>query len=54
MMKYLVLCDHHQAIIEQDTAQQAKMLFSCGRRKLQDVRAYVATEDDERVVEARR
>ncbi len=53
-MKYLVLCDHHQAVIEQDTPEQAKQLFSCGRCKLTDMRAYLATEDDLRVVEARR
>lgn len=53
-MKYLVLCDHHQAVIEQDSAMQAKMLFSCGRCKSQDVRVYVATDDDARVIAARR
>jgi len=48
-MNYLILCDHHQAVIEQDSPEQAKLLFSCARGKLKDMRAYAL-----RVVEARR
>jgi hypothetical protein len=53
-MKYLVLCDHHQAVIEQDTPDQARLLFSCGRCQQKDVRIYQATEDDCMKVLARR
>lgn len=53
-MKYLVLCDHHQAVIEQDSPEQAKCLFRCTRCKRDDMRVYQATQDDERLIEARR
>jgi hypothetical protein len=53
-MKYLVVCDHAEAIIEQETPEQAKLLLSCPRCTKAGKRIYAATEDDERIVTARR